>query len=728
MRGEIRLARRRGVVWLALALICQIAPAAAAPDIRARREDAFVFTDSAAGEWTIGNAAITYGLTIGRDGTLRVRGLRRAGAADPVTFAVVPDGAATIAGERIRIGESGSGFVVDRVDAAAGTHFVSLAVRAVSGERGIIATRHYRVYPGVPAVELWTTFESGTSAPRTLQDLNGFETLLAPGSIAYVGGLDVGDADGGPFARRVRVLDDGEHLAIGAPTMSTEATLPFFVVADGWHRVFGGIVWSGAWSAVLARDGNALQVSVGLPPMSAIARPGHPVEGPHAFLGVVPDMPGAETEALSQFVHAGRAGRPFPAATTFNSWFVFGVQIDEAVITESMARAAQVGVELYQVDAGWYPQPRPRHAFDFSDGLGSWEVDAARFPNGLAALGDYARARGMKFGIWVEPERVALSTVGRAGMAEEAFLARQDGAYQPGTANSDATDAQICLAHPSAKAWVQARLFAFLDEVRPDNLKWDFNRWVHCTRADHDHPADGGNYEHTRALYDILAAVRARYPELTIENCSGGGHRLDFAMARLTDTAWMDDRSAPAAHVRGNLHGLLQAFPAPYLFSYVMPHASEALHGASDLPLLVRSRMPGVVGVAARLDELSEGEQNVLHQELELAKRLRPLQAAAITYVLTPQRPAAGEWEVVQQVDPATGLIHVFAYSDRNAPPLRVKLLGLRPDAIYELRSADRGVIGRLAGADLLAGGFEIRAAPESAAQVLVLQPVRDAQ
>ena len=54
----------------------------------------------------------------------------------------------------------------------------------------------------------------------------------------------------------------------------------------------------------------------------------------------------------------------------------------------------------------------------------------------------------MKFGLWVEPERVWLDTVGRPGLAEEPFLAQQDGAYQPGSPNDEVRDAQVCLADP----------------------------------------------------------------------------------------------------------------------------------------------------------------------------------------------------------------------------------------------------------------------------------------
>jgi hypothetical protein len=196
------------------------------------------------------------------------------------------------------------------------------------------------------------------------------------------------------------------------------------------------------------------------------ARPA--ARGPHAFIGATWDTPGSDVPAVTEFIRQSRAGRDFPAWTTFNTWFVHGVYIDEELARREMDVAAQIGIELYQLDA----------------------------------------------------------------------------------------------------------------------------------------------YAHTSGLYEILAAVRARYPDMTIENCSGGGNRLDFALARLTDSAWMDDRSAPSAHVRRNLNALLQMLPAPYLFSYVMGDADEPMRDAIDMPMLVRSRMPGVVGVATDFWQLGERESN----------------------------------------------------------------------------------------------------------------------
>ncbi len=155
----------------------------------------------------------------------------------------------------------------------------------------------------------------------------------------------------------------------------------------------------------------------------------------------------------------------------------------------------------------------------------------------------------------------------------------------------------------------------------------------------------------------------------------------------------------------------------------MLPHPDEPVEGAEDIPLLVRSRMPGVVGLTTDFPNLGERELNELADQLALAKRLRPLQAGAVTYALTPQTRDAHRWSVLQQLNPATGGSLLFAFSPGARDPITVFPQGIRSDVVYELRSADRGRLGLVRGADLLAGGLEILDAPESHGQVLVLEP-----
>ena len=554
-------------------------------------------------------------------------GLFIGGSADVLTVGNLPDALATIDGTLCRLGGAGSPFGVHSIDAAVGSHFVSISVRFTSETHAVVATRHYLVYPRGGGVEMWTDFETSDGEAYAVENLNAYMLTVPQGSIEWISRV---------LARRLQKaarLPDAlatSRMASGSrsdrPLCRLERTVPYFSIGNGHRRFVTGVIWSGAWGAELEQRDGALQVSVGLPSMSATVRPGRGVEGPHAFVGVVPDAPGNDVAAVTQFVYASRAGRPFPALTTFNTWFLHGTAIDEDTIRTELDYASALGIELLQVDAGWYPGGSRDAIFDFTRGLGSWTVDRERFPSGLRGLVDHAHERGLKLGLWVESKRVDLETVGRDGLAEERFLAQQNGQYHPGVPNDGARDAQICLADPDARARVLRRLTELLDEAGPDNLKWDFNRWVTCTREGHGHPVNGGNYAHTRGLYEILAALRERYPAMSVENCSGGGHRIDFAMARLTDTAWMDDRTAPSWHVRYNLQGLTAAFPAPYRFSYVLPHPDEPIHEAHDMALLVRSRMPGVVGLTADLPNLTEGELNELTDQIALAKNLRPRQ------------------------------------------------------------------------------------------------------
>src|SRR5581483_6975227 len=318
------------------------------------------------------------------------------------------------------------------------------------------------------------------------------------------------------------------------------------------------------------------------------------IDGAHVVFGVAPGGLAQASAALRSYVLAGiRGGRALRPLVTYNTWFAYGTEIDEPTREAEMDRVAALGVELFVVDAGWYEGAGASGPFDFDSGLGSWTADPARFPNGLRPLRDYAHHLGMQFGIWVEPERVNLALVGSPGV-DEAWLATAGGNY-----GSDHA-AQICLTVPGARQYILDRLTALIDAVQPDYLKWDNNMWVNCDRDGHGHGATDGNFAHVTALYQILATLRDQYPNLLIENVSGGGNRLDLGMLRFTDAAWMDDRTAPSVHVRPNIEGLSAVFPPAYLLSFVTDHDTEPLHVSPDLPLYFRSRMAGALCLCFR--------------------------------------------------------------------------------------------------------------------------------
>lgn len=69
-----------------------------------------------------------------------------------------------------------------------------------------------------------------------------------------------------------------------------------------------------------------------------------------------------------------------------------------------MKRAADLGIELFVLDDGWFGNRFPRN--DARAGLGDWQVNRAKLPHGLEGLIRHAEELGIRFGIWVEPEMV----------------------------------------------------------------------------------------------------------------------------------------------------------------------------------------------------------------------------------------------------------------------------------------------------------------------------------
>jgi alpha-galactosidase len=688
----------------------------------AELDDAYVIESADGRQWDVGNRAIRYQMGLDSSGVLVARGLAR-----PDRESVIVPGRSDAAfaydDQVVGVGDRAFRFLAAESNVVAGRLVLTLAFGM--RDRDLTVGRHYAIAPGAPVVEMWTSVHGGEET--TLRNLEGLRLETTARDAWWHRGHDTSDEEGGPFTRRTARLVEGQTVDLGSAVLSSQEALPWFGLSAGDDHLVVGLAWSGGWRASLEGTAVGARVQVGLRDMSVRVGPDREVEFPHAFVGVTDATAGAESEALAAWLAARRNGRPFPALVTYNTWFPFGTYIDDRLVREQIDGFAAVGGELFQLDAGWYPPVNAQDRYDFSAGLGSWTVDRERFPGGLGAISDYAHERGLRFGVWTEPERVDLATVGRAGAARERYLARQHGQYQPGRGDDEATRAQVCLADEEAWQWVRERLFAFIDEARPDYLKIDFNEWVLCTRTDHDHTIDGGNFGHVRGLYRLLEALRERYPHLLIENCAGGARRLDAEMLTRTDVSWMDDRTTSAARVRHHLEVLTALAPPQALLSYLMGPNDQPLTDARDLPLLAQSRMPGVFGLAIDFRTVGIDASQALATQIEAYKQVRSLRGAPFAARLTEPVGVDGSgpgWDVVQQVNPASGVVTVFAFRNAGGDrSVRVQMPHLQPGTTYRVRTLGGRVLGQASGDDLMQGGLDIELSSPSDAQVLVVEP-----
>jgi len=722
-----RASRRARDAWTRVALaviVCGVAAPAAAsdrPSLVASHEDAFVSHAAGSDRWSIGSAELEVVLGFDASRTLTIQQIFNPASGGTWDIAPGADVGLTAAGAPVTLTSSGSvTFIAANAESTDGG--VRLAFTFQNLSERLLITRSYACYAGSPTIETWTHISSFGGEGTLLSDLVGWQMTMPLGRVRWLGGLRGDSATGSlvedAFVVTDRDLEPGEQIEIGAEGRSSETFLPLLFVDGEQDEFYGGLMWSGAWHASFARSGDQLRVRVYFPGVATTVTPTREVELPHTFFGVRAQAEGEASSALSQFIVRGiRHGRPFQPLVTYNTWFAYGTRMTEDLMVAEMDRAAALGVELFVMDAGWYVGAGELDDFDFDSGLGGWAEDLDRFPSTLASLADYAHGLGMKFGLWVEPERVALTTVGRPNLAREAWLATRRGDY------GDARSALVCLTPPAANQWVLDRLTALLDRVRPDYLKWDNNFWLNCTRAGHGHGPDDGNLSHVQALYRILGTIRQRYPDLLIENVSGGASRIDFGMLAYTDTAWMDDRTSPASLVRHNLEGLTFAFPPAYLLSFLIDAEGEPIAGAEDLPLLTRSRMPGVLGLTYRTDLLQDDTAASLAREIREYKNLRDTIATANATLLSEQAPVdESGWDVLQEVAEGARTAVIFAFKgSADSGHLVVRPRGLLAGATYDVSSLDAGPIGAATGASLMRNGVELVHAGDSRAHVLLL-------
>ena len=712
---------------VALSLIGLMAVSADSPDIVLGVADAYIAQDESGRSWTIGNERIAFRVGLNAAGALVPLGLGRPGSEVAWTVESTPDLIFQQQGRRLSLGRDGFPFRAAQAEEYLGGVRLSLSFDDLT--TGLRVTRSYACYPQAPAIETWSTFDAVDSAAGIpISDIGIWQLTVPVREAHWVTGLHAGPGDGGHFTKRQQILAPEETFQVGSANRSSEATVPTFSFGGPQGRLFGGLLWSGSWtlSATIPKRSDLTTVRLSAGQMSTTVRKGEPVESPHGIFGIAGDRDVDVTAALQQYITNGlRRGRPINPLVTYNTWFAYGTRVDDGTVRAEMRSAGSLGVELFVLDAGWYAGGKTNS--DFTTGLGSWAVDARRFPAGLGQLGDFARSLGMKFGVWVEPERVDTATVGRTGLARERFLATAGGRYNAGVKNDNASSAQICLADSEARQWVLAQLVRFIDQVRPDYLKWDNNYWINCDRTGHGHGAGDGNFAHVRGLYALLAALRARYPDMAIENCSEGGNRLDLGMLRYTDVGWMDDVTAPSARVRHNLQGLGTVFPTRYLLSFVMDDPAEPIHQASDLPLYFRSRMAGALGMTLRAAEFPEDELADMSREIALYKRLRDEAPEPVLSLLTEQasEKSNGSWDAVQLSARDNGNSFLLAFrgdgADRYATIRPVNLL---PGALYDLSAAWGPARGRFDGDTLMEGGVEVGAWRHTAAHVVVLTPV----
>lgn len=380
----------------------------------------------------------------------------------------------------------------------------------------------------------------------------------------------------------------------------------------------------------------------------------------------------AGLDGLSDRLHpyVRRISPPTERPVVLNTWEAVYFEHSLDAVAPLVDAAGDLGVERFVLDDGWFAGRR-----DDRRALGDWTVDSERWPEGLHPLAARVAARGMDFGLWVEPEMVSPESR-LAAEHPEWMLASPDAAVPPTWRFQHTLD----LAQPAAAAHLLEALGALLEEYPVRFLKWDHNR---------DHMA-GASAAHTRALYALLDALRERFPHVAIESCASGGGRIDLGIVTRVHRFWTSDTNDALERQRIQRYtGIL--LPPELLGGHVGAPRAHITGRTHDLSFRLATALFGHAGIEWDVTRATDEDRAALRRWVAQVKELRPLLHGGRT-VRTDE---ADDSRLVHGVvahgggEALIALVTLAASPVSVPPPLRFP--GLDPERRYRIEPVELG-------------------------------------
>ncbi len=299
-----------------------------------------------------------------------------------------------------------------------------------------------------------------------------------------------------------------------------------------------------------------------------------------------------------------------------NTWEAVYFDHDRDRLTQLARAAADIGVERFVLDDGWFRGRRDERA-----GLGDWYEDPEHWPDGLRPLAEFVRGLGMEFGLWVEPEMVnPHSDLAREHpdwlLAPAGGLGRLPRMWRH--------QAVLDIAHPAAFAHILQRLDTLVQEVGVSFLKWDHNRDLHESWHTDAGGRRAGVHTQTEAVYALLDTLRRRHPDLEIESCASGGARVDLGILARTDRIWASDTNdALERQAIQRWTGLL--VPPELVGTHVGPPIAHTTGRTGDLSFRALTSLFGHAGIEWDITSCTPAELDQLRSWTALYRELRGL-------------------------------------------------------------------------------------------------------
>ena len=328
-----------------------------------------------------------------------------------------------------------------------------------------------------------------------------------------------------------------------------------------------------------------------------------------------------------------------------NNWEAMMFKFNKQKIIALADDAKKLGVEMLVLDDGWFGERNSDKA-----GLGDWTVNTKKLPGGIKSLADAINNRGMKFGLWFEPECVNPDS--------DLYRAHPEWAISVPSREASLGRNQLVLdlTRKDVRDYIVESVHNVLSSANIEYVKWDYNR--HITDMYSATLQNHGEFYHKYilGLYEVLGKIFYElHPNILFESCSSGGNRFDLGMLCFSPQIWTSDDTDPIERL--DIQGGMYNFYPP---STISAHVSMSPHSQTlrNTPISTRFNVAsfGVLGYELDFAELTSDELRQVKKQIEFYKAHRKTFQYGRFEFVNVDNPYQRSWQICGEGEIIAGL------------------------------------------------------------------------